>query len=371
MSLPVFYVGAEGDLVRMNLSAPPSEATMQELIARYPELISNHLSRLLLIRREYGVPDDHSTGGRWSIDHLFVTADAVPVLTEVKRAVDTRLRREVIGQIMDYAANGIAYWPAGALRDEFERNCIARDEDPQTSLSDFIGDRDPDEFWRQVDANLAAGEVRLVIAADEIPRELARIVEFLNEQMRAEVWAVELRYYEAHDGRRTLVPRIIGDTAKGRIQRERDIRSPQSKISVDDWIEEHINPLDDATKAGVASMLEFLRERGAQVTVNNSGYAISGAFERGTGRLAYLFRIRQSGSILIDFGWAKSYPQLRDDQLRLRIQQRFDNALQGSLKTTERSHSGAPGFSAAVLADASVLNAFLAVADEYIAVATE
>jgi len=58
MPLPVFHVSAEGNLVRMDASAPPSEATMQELIAENPELISNHLSNLLLIAREYGVDSD-------------------------------------------------------------------------------------------------------------------------------------------------------------------------------------------------------------------------------------------------------------------------------------------------------------------------
>ena len=47
--------------------------------------------------------------GRWSLDHLFVTRDGVPVLVELKRAMNSRLRREVVGQILDYAANATAY----------------------------------------------------------------------------------------------------------------------------------------------------------------------------------------------------------------------------------------------------------------------
>ena len=40
---------------------------------------------------------------RWSLDHLFVSRTGIPVLIEVKRASDTRLRREVVGQLLDYA----------------------------------------------------------------------------------------------------------------------------------------------------------------------------------------------------------------------------------------------------------------------------
>jgi hypothetical protein len=54
----------------------------------------------------------------------------------------------------------------------------------------------------------------MVIVADQIPRELVRIVEFLNEQMDAAVQAVELRWYSADNGAKTLVPRIIGATER-------------------------------------------------------------------------------------------------------------------------------------------------------------
>ncbi|MBT6313936.1 MAG: hypothetical protein HOJ21_12095 [Alphaproteobacteria bacterium] len=210
-----------------------------------------------------------------------------------------------------------------------------------------------------------------MIAADEIPLELARILEFMNEQMRAEVWGVELRYYEASDGRRTLVPRIIGDTAKSYLNRTRNSRAPAPHISQEDWLQEYIEPLDPRTKAGVDIMLEFLNERSASVEVNNSGYAISGAFERVSGRLAYLFRIRQDGSIRIDFGWSKTYPQLNNEQLRIEIQQEFNQVLKGNLKTTTKSHSGAPSFDASLLTQKQVFSEFQIIADKYISLATQ
>lgn len=43
---------------------------------------------------------------RWSLDHLVVDQDAVPTFVEVKRASDTRARREVMAQMLDYAAKG-------------------------------------------------------------------------------------------------------------------------------------------------------------------------------------------------------------------------------------------------------------------------
>jgi hypothetical protein len=47
-------------------------------------------------------------GAWWSLDHLVVDQDAVPTFVEVKRASDTPARREVVAQMLDYAANGRA-----------------------------------------------------------------------------------------------------------------------------------------------------------------------------------------------------------------------------------------------------------------------
>jgi hypothetical protein len=187
---------------------------MQELVARDPDLITDGDGDLLLIRREQPLADSEDGMGRWSLDHLFVTRSAVPVLVELKRATDTRLRREVVGQLLDYAANATAYWQAGRIADSFAQTASAEGIDADERLAEFIGERGSADFWNQVDANFKAGRIKLVFVADEISRELARIVEFLNEQMRADVRAVELRWFTGEDGVTAMSPRIIGETER-------------------------------------------------------------------------------------------------------------------------------------------------------------
>jgi hypothetical protein len=54
----------------------------------------------------------------------------------------------------------------------------------------------------------------MVFVSDDIPREVRRVVEFLNDQMNpAEVITIEVEQYVATDGSKTLVPRVIGETA--------------------------------------------------------------------------------------------------------------------------------------------------------------
>jgi hypothetical protein len=140
-------------------------------------------------------------GGHWITSSL--DQDAVPTLVEVKRSSNTQIRREVVGQLIDYAANGVVYWPTEKLRASFESRLEREGLDMDVELAPVLGqDGDADTYWEQATANLRAGRIRLVFVADEIPRELRRVVEFLNEQMDAEVIAIEVKQYLGPDGLR-------------------------------------------------------------------------------------------------------------------------------------------------------------------------
>jgi len=197
-----------------------SEDRLQSLLANYPDLLGGDQMnetaprKWLLVEREVNVPGDDSGADRWHLDHLFIDQDGVPTLVEVKRAIDTRIRREVVGQMLDYAANGVRYWPIEHIIEGFKNTCKERGLASDQELSAFLGgSNDPDGFWTSVKENLRAGKIRLLFVADRIPEELRRIVEFLNEQMDpAEVLAVEVKQYEGGTTK-ALVPRVLGQTA--------------------------------------------------------------------------------------------------------------------------------------------------------------
>lgn len=111
---------------------------------------------------------------------------------------NTQIRREVVGQMLDYAANAVLHLSLEAIQQKFKSN--HQDEDSDILLEDFLmnegGEEEPDleEFWQLVETNLRAGKVRLILVADKIPQSLRQIVEFLNSQMkRTEVLAVEVK----------------------------------------------------------------------------------------------------------------------------------------------------------------------------------
>lgn len=216
--MTVFVLTTPESLVALEPAEFVAENDFQELLERFPELLSGDRMvtdkrRWLLLKREKSVPSGDGGTGRWSLDHLFVDQEGIPTLVEVKRASDTRLRREVVGQMLDYAANGIVYWPIEKLVAEFEAECRAQTLDPDEVMQQRLGsDIVPEELWQQVNINLQAGRIRMIFVADRIPSELRRIVEFLNQQMDpAEVLALELRQFAGRD-LKTIVPVVYGQT---------------------------------------------------------------------------------------------------------------------------------------------------------------
>jgi hypothetical protein len=214
MTGPIYLLDETGKATALESKPYDAEATLQKLIAEHPEVLAGErtdgerIPKWLLIQREMPVPGEEGGSGKWSLDHLFVDQDAVPTFVEVKRSTNRELRREVVAQMLDYAANAVAYWPPGSIRERFTACC----EEADQVLAEFTDKENADKFWDDVDRNLKAGKIRMVFVADEIPAELRRIVEYLNEQMTsAEVLAIEVKQYVG-GGMRTLVPTVIGQT---------------------------------------------------------------------------------------------------------------------------------------------------------------
>src|SRR5690242_2827039 len=105
MDSPIFMVGVDNVLTELRSTPYETEEILQKLLGDHPSILGTSRGpddRLLLIGRELPVPDEMSGNARWALDHLFADQSGVPVLVEVKRASDTRSRREVVAQMLDY-----------------------------------------------------------------------------------------------------------------------------------------------------------------------------------------------------------------------------------------------------------------------------
>jgi hypothetical protein len=262
---------ATGELSPLQESAYGSESELQELIARYPQILNGADSdggrSYALVRREHGIADGLGAGDRWSVDHVFVDQDSVPSFVEVKRATDTRIRREVVGQMLDYAANAVEYFAEGRLRASFETRCRESGDDPARVIEDIVAsdDFDLDAYWAEVDANLRRGRIRLVFCSDRMPNELKRIAEFLNAQtLETEIVALEIAQHTTPAGLRVLAPRIFGETL------QTPKRASTSQVRRTWTIGEYLELVDETGPAGFRAVLEEMlvhwQERGRRIT---------------------------------------------------------------------------------------------------------
>jgi len=222
----IFFVGEkEGELDPMSETPFAQENILQELLAKYPDLIPGdqidpeNPRRWMLVARELSIPDGYTDAGKFSLDHLFLDQDGIPTLVECKRAADTRIRREVVAQMLDYAANGTKYLAMERIRqsaaETLKKSNLSLDEVVK-NLIEAKDTTEVEDFWDLVEQNLRKGNIRLLFISDTIPQDLRRLIEFLNEQMTdTEVLAVEIKHFVG-ENKKAIVSRVIGFTETAR-----------------------------------------------------------------------------------------------------------------------------------------------------------
>jgi hypothetical protein len=321
MTAAIYLLQNDGTLIAMASQAYDSEQLLQSLLARHPDLLAGEQidiekpRRWLLVSRELSVPTEEGGDGRWSVDHLFLDQDGVPTIVEVKRGSDSRIRREVVGQMLDYAANAVVYWPVEDIRARYEAGHVDSDQ----RMVEFLGDDlDTEEFWQRVKTNLQAGRVRLVFVADRIPPELRRVVEFLNTQMDpAEVLALEIEQFVG-SGLTTLVPRIVGQTAEAQ-RRKAAGAGPRKQWDEASFFEALEKRGPDAVSAARRIHI-WVKENGGHPEYGH-GKRMGSMVPTFThaGRHYYLFAVWTYGTIEIYFQWLKNKPQFYEDSKRLQL----------------------------------------------------
>jgi hypothetical protein len=339
-----------------------SESLLQKLLADHPDLLAGDQidaeepRRWLLVTREMAVPGEQDGAARWSLDHLFLDQDAIPTLVEVKRSSDTRIRREVIGQMLDYAANAVAYWPVEEIKAKFESRCKDDGDDPDTELVGLLGDgQDVSTFWQSVKTNLQAGRVRLLFIADEIPIELRRVVEFLNSQMDpAEVLAIEVKQFVG-ENLKTLVPRVLG--------RSKKVVVPTESRQWDEasFFEALLQRRGEQEAAVARRLLEWANEHGLRVWWGQ-GKMDGSFFPSYVNSLGQhlLFSVWTYGAVELQFQHLKR-PPFSGAEKRKELAHRL-SAIEG-VSIPEASLNKRPSFKLGILTRSDNLEKFLAVFD--------
>ncbi len=216
------------------------EDALQTLLQEYPQIIpgkqidpdSSDPPRFVLLRREMPI-------GSWSLDHLYVDQRGVLTLVETKLIQNPEARRDVIGQIIEYAAHAVEWWASGRARQSAGEFWGRQGRELDDLLGETFGLDAPEDvksFWEMVEDNLQQGRIRLMIAADELRPEVRRMIEYLNGEMQnAEVLGLELSCYGEENEPLVLVPRIVGQSEATRQTKRRSRRSSSKTTEEEFW----------------------------------------------------------------------------------------------------------------------------------------
>lgn len=326
----LFHISADGSLSEMQPQAYDDEDHIQRLLAEHPEILGGDYRgleprRWALIQREVAVPDGALVERRWSLDHLYVDQDAIPTLVEVKRSRDTRSRREVVGQMFDYAANGPAYWSINELRHAFATTHARVSKNTAEALRVKLGDElDEEAFWSSVEHNLRSGRVRLIFLVDEMPPELLRIVEFLAKQLRtAEVYAVEVRQHVGSSGQ-VLATSILGRTQND----EQKVSAGRSKTSQteEEWFVVFRERQGERATATARKIQGWAEQKDLTPFVTNAQSPSIGWQVDELGVPRYPLFITATGKVYTSLSYLSSSPKFESDDTRQALVDAFRNA---------------------------------------------
>lgn len=308
----------------MRETAYDSEDHIQRLLAEHPDILAGdqfHGSeprRWVLVKREAGIGDRENGAQRWSIDHLYLDQDAIPTLVEVKRRSDSRSRREVVGQMFDYAANGPAYWSIEQLKEWFSKANIAAGSTASEALRSLVGDDiDPDAYWSRVEANLRSGRIRMVFVVDDMPPELLRIVEFLAAHLKegTEVYAVEVRQHVGDSGQ-VLATSVVGKPANtSTVSRT----ASATQLSRDQWVAAMKLKCSPEEELVLDRLMTWMDAHATRTFVTMSQSPSFGMAVEEAGRDRYPFGLTPNKKAAIYLPWLASTLAFGGDEPRSKI----------------------------------------------------
>ena len=247
-------------LTPLPLGAGPgqiSEAELQALVQAYPRLLPIAEIDPLFADPVPVCIELNTPAG--PIDNLLVTASGLPVLVECKLWRNPEGRREVVGQILDYAKE-LSRWTASDLQREVSRR-TGRVGNAVLELVRAAGyEVDEIAFNDALTLNLRRGRFLLLIVGDGIREGVEAIAEYLQAHagLHFTLGLVELPIFMLPDGGRIIAPRVL---ARTHVVTRTVIAAPEGTAVLDDASElsADVDPsVDELTQDRIRFWTDFV-----------------------------------------------------------------------------------------------------------------
>jgi hypothetical protein len=235
-----------------------SERWLQEALFAAPEAlpvreIDPHIGPLIPVCMEIET-------GSGPADILYVTPTGQLVLVETKLWRNPEARREVVGQILDYARH-LTSWSYDVL----EQKAAAAAKGGKNFLLQKLRERFPEAdetaYVDGIGRSLKTGDFLLLIVGDGIRQGAESLIGFLERygHLRFNFGLIEVASFKLPAGETLLVPRIL---AKTEILERRILTGPDGPLSLEQAVEaEEADEAADSQKEWFAAFWrEFIKK---------------------------------------------------------------------------------------------------------------
>lgn len=220
MSKQPVIIGANGTqkLNRISLNnGTLKEEWLQSALEKTPSIlptaeIAPIFAPLICIAREVRLKTDDNNSGR--IDNLYISKHGHLVIVETKLWNNPEARREVVGQILDYAKE-VKDWDYDKLNSIYRayHKTTSSVFDALVAAGHQVAESEAD-FIDTVNQNIRSAQFLLMIVGDGIRSSVEKIAEYINAspEMQHRLALCELEVYNLGNGRRLVVPQLTTKT---------------------------------------------------------------------------------------------------------------------------------------------------------------
>ncbi|MFC1940651.1 hypothetical protein ACFLXO_08245 [Chloroflexota bacterium] len=285
----------------------PDESKLQDYIEQYPSLIPlsdviEGASPLLCIGRE--VP-----AGWGFIDLLFIDQDGLLTIVETKLRRNREVRREVIGQIIEYASYVIQWNAEEVFRIANEYFSVSDTVPPEHKnnslgniMNTILGEEfSQEDFRNKIEQNLNNGRIRLIIGVDQLIEPLRAIVTFLNSYSNFDILLLQVSDFEESKEKRILIPLLFGYAKKST-----GGDSPRGRWDKDKFLNKAKDTCGTETAEVLSKIYEFSEKIADRVTWGTGVNVGSFTFRKlQHGVPVSIFTVQTDGVLYINFGEMK------------------------------------------------------------------
>ena len=273
-----------------------NESLLQDILEKFPEVIAldelGVTEPFLVIGREVATPAGY-------IDVLCIDGGGVLTVIETKLARNSQIRREVVGQVLEYVAQ-VSKWNAKkveSVANQYLRSTNIKDDliDRLGKPNDEIEGSSPSNIYDMIDDNLSKGRIKVVIASDSIPDILRDTVSFINSFSNFEIFVMQVKSYMQGD-MQIYAPTVFGLTRRVPTGPEREKTQ---------WDEESFfnatSHLSQDKIDAIRSIYEFSKTSGVKWGIGKVTATFSHMADV-LGRRIAIFFVSSNGNLIVNFG---------------------------------------------------------------------